>query len=291
MNTLLHDGFLAEIELDEEANLLRGIVVNAQEPFRFEGRSIGELRQAFAEAVNTYRIRCREKRLDDNQLCRPITSDRHRQMLRSAELGDRHRLGGAPDYMTLQEAYDELLAGLYCAFEIFRDAGDDGRKGAKLACKETALFVARRWEKPELAAPFMAIDRAIFDIQENRYPEIFTLNKEPRARSRSQLGHFSKMFVAALLEVAVRLKISPVKESAARIARAAAKWPEFETSKLTANTVVNWRKTERAKGSADRKPFDDVVNDVLARSDPQTHFRKLLRDGPPGTPKPPPLKS
>jgi len=289
---MLHEGYLAEIELDEEAGLLRGIVVNAcYQTFKFEGTTIEELRNAFAEAVNTYRNQFQQEGQENNKLCRPISSARHQQMLQSARLIGRSRLPGAPDYMTLQEVFDEWLGGLWVAFQQYRNAGDDGRGGARLACQKTAQFIAHRWEKPELAAPFMAIDRAIFDIQENRYPEIFTLNKEPRARSRSQLGHFSKMFVAALLEVAVRLKISPVKESAARIARAAAKWPEFETSKLTANTVVNWRKTERAKGPADRKPFDDVVNDVLARSDPQTHFRKLLRDGPPGTPKPPPLKS
>jgi hypothetical protein len=45
---MLHEGYLAEIELDEDAGLLRGIVVNAcHQTFWFRGRTIEELRNAF----------------------------------------------------------------------------------------------------------------------------------------------------------------------------------------------------------------------------------------------------
>ena len=64
MNTIIHDLFIAELEIDDKANAIYGRVLNARSLLKFEGRSLAELRQAFADTIAEYRDRCRESGVD-----------------------------------------------------------------------------------------------------------------------------------------------------------------------------------------------------------------------------------
>lgn len=61
MNLLTHQGYLATIELDEEAGLFHGEVVNTRDVPTFQGRTLDELRAAFADTIADYVAWCRER--------------------------------------------------------------------------------------------------------------------------------------------------------------------------------------------------------------------------------------
>jgi predicted HicB family RNase H-like nuclease len=58
MTTMNHDGYIAEISLDEDAGLLSGIVLNTRATLHFAGRTVAELKEAFAETITDYRVWC-----------------------------------------------------------------------------------------------------------------------------------------------------------------------------------------------------------------------------------------
>jgi predicted HicB family RNase H-like nuclease len=49
-----HDGYVATVELDEDAGVLHGRVVNTQAVLTFEGASVDELKHAFADTYPGY---------------------------------------------------------------------------------------------------------------------------------------------------------------------------------------------------------------------------------------------
>ena len=61
MTTMTHDGYLATIELDEEAGLFHGEVINTRDVLTFQGRTPEELKTAFAETIADYIDWCRER--------------------------------------------------------------------------------------------------------------------------------------------------------------------------------------------------------------------------------------
>jgi predicted HicB family RNase H-like nuclease len=61
MTTLHHEGYLATLEIDEEAGVIHGRVVNARAVLTFEGETLAELRQAFADTIADYRDWCAER--------------------------------------------------------------------------------------------------------------------------------------------------------------------------------------------------------------------------------------
>lgn len=58
---MTHEGYIAEIDLDQDAGLLNGIVLNTRATLHFAGRTVDDLRQAFADTVADYRDWCRER--------------------------------------------------------------------------------------------------------------------------------------------------------------------------------------------------------------------------------------
>jgi predicted HicB family RNase H-like nuclease len=58
MTTLTHDGYVAEIDIDEDAGLLSGSVINTRATLHFAGRTVEELKQAFADTIADYRDWC-----------------------------------------------------------------------------------------------------------------------------------------------------------------------------------------------------------------------------------------
>ena len=61
MTTMTHDGYVARVELDEEAGLFHGEVVNTRDVLTFQGRTLDELRNAFADTIADYIGWCRER--------------------------------------------------------------------------------------------------------------------------------------------------------------------------------------------------------------------------------------
>lgn len=61
MTTMHHDGYVATIDLDEEAGLFHGEVVNTRDVLTFQGRTLDELRAAFADTIADYIEWCRER--------------------------------------------------------------------------------------------------------------------------------------------------------------------------------------------------------------------------------------
>lgn len=61
MTTMHHEGYVATIELDENAGLFHGEVVNTRDVLTFQGRTLDELRAAFADTIADYVDWCRER--------------------------------------------------------------------------------------------------------------------------------------------------------------------------------------------------------------------------------------
>ena len=280
------EGFLAEIEIDEELRLLRGIVVNAHEVLKFEGATVENLQASFQNAIEAYRDRCRTNGIDQAEPTRPISKARHSRMLRSAKYVGRYRPGNVPDYWTLQAAYDELLAGLLLASEAFVTVEDSGRKGAMLACQQMQYFLRCRWENPELAAPFMHLSECLADVERGRKPDIFYPKHLATKRPQHALRKHVIAFVAALHEADIKLGTS-AKVSKVKIARAVNKWSEFKEAQITGSTIKNWRDQEKAKSKEERAPFETIVNGILAAQSPKQQHADFLKLGLPGMPKPP----
>ena len=54
MTTMTYEGYVARVELDEEAGLFHGEVVNTRDVLTFQGRTIEDLKTAFADTIADY---------------------------------------------------------------------------------------------------------------------------------------------------------------------------------------------------------------------------------------------
>lgn len=58
MSNMSIDGYVAKIELDEEAGLFHGEVINTRDVLTFQGRNVDELKAAFADTLADYKEWC-----------------------------------------------------------------------------------------------------------------------------------------------------------------------------------------------------------------------------------------
>lgn len=61
MSKMHHEGYIATVELDEEAGLFHGEVVNTRDVLTFQGTTLDELKAAFADTIKDYVEWCRER--------------------------------------------------------------------------------------------------------------------------------------------------------------------------------------------------------------------------------------
>ena len=61
MTTMHHEGYVANIEMDEDAGLFHGEVINTRDALTFQGQTLDELRTAFADTIADYVEWCRER--------------------------------------------------------------------------------------------------------------------------------------------------------------------------------------------------------------------------------------
>jgi predicted HicB family RNase H-like nuclease len=59
MNTMTHDGYIAEISLDEDSGLLSGIVLNTKATLHFAGKTVADLKAAFKDTLEDYKDWCK----------------------------------------------------------------------------------------------------------------------------------------------------------------------------------------------------------------------------------------
>lgn len=58
---MTYKGYEAVVEFDEDADLFHGEVVNLRDVITFQGRSVDELKSAFADSVEDYLAFCAER--------------------------------------------------------------------------------------------------------------------------------------------------------------------------------------------------------------------------------------
>lgn len=61
MNTMAYQGYEAVVTYDEDAELFHGEVMNLRDVITFQGRSVAELKTAFAESVTDYLAFCQAR--------------------------------------------------------------------------------------------------------------------------------------------------------------------------------------------------------------------------------------
>jgi len=61
MNRMTYKSYEARIEYDEEAEVFHGEVINLRDLITFQGKSVKELKQAFADSVQDYIAFCKER--------------------------------------------------------------------------------------------------------------------------------------------------------------------------------------------------------------------------------------
>jgi hypothetical protein len=187
----------------------------------------------------------------------------------------------------------EFAETLRQAAYIF-EKGKDGRfQGSILACRAVARFIYQRGGGAELAGPFLQIAEAFRELERGGKPRLFSKKSATeKERERSPERKHIHMLAAVALEVMVKLtpRGSNIwgdhkrkRDGAAdMIARHVSKWPGMAAQQVTGPTVIAWRNQQRSLGAGARKPFDSLVNKILAEPNPRLTVKHLLQSGPPG---------
>lgn len=61
MTTMSYKGYEAIVEYDPEAEIFHGEVANLRDVITFQGKSVNELKKAFAESIEDYLEFCKER--------------------------------------------------------------------------------------------------------------------------------------------------------------------------------------------------------------------------------------
>jgi predicted HicB family RNase H-like nuclease len=87
---MAYKGYLAQIAFDEQSNLFHGEVINIRDVVTFQGQSVDELRQAFADSVEDYLSFCAERGEAPDQpfsgrFTVQLSPEQHRKIILAAE--------------------------------------------------------------------------------------------------------------------------------------------------------------------------------------------------------------
>ncbi|NLH80110.1 MAG: hypothetical protein GX458_04595 [Phyllobacteriaceae bacterium] len=63
-----HEGYVATLEIDDEAGIIHGRVVNARVVLTFEGNTVAELWEAFTDTIADYHDWCRARGVEQEKL-------------------------------------------------------------------------------------------------------------------------------------------------------------------------------------------------------------------------------
>ena len=91
---LKYKGYIGKVEIDDEAGILHGEVINIRDVVTFEGTSVAEMQKAFRESVDDYLEFCAqrgespEKPFSGKFVVR-LPADLHRKAYIQAKLADK----------------------------------------------------------------------------------------------------------------------------------------------------------------------------------------------------------
>ena len=94
---MTHDGYLADLEIDEGAGVIHGRVVNARAVLTFEGETLADLKAAFSDTIADYREWCKERGVEPEKpysgtLSLRIAPELHRRIPeQAAKAGGEHQ--------------------------------------------------------------------------------------------------------------------------------------------------------------------------------------------------------
>jgi hypothetical protein len=177
----------------------------------------------------------------------------------------------------LEEAERLLLDRLGWAAHEYRQKGGR-RRGAKIAVSAAVLFLKERGNPPWIAAALMDIAGSLDSVDRGATPPLFSYGAiKATERSRSPERKHIQTLAAMALEVLTIYGSDPESQSfaAKRIARAVKGWPHMGSQRVTATTVINWRK--HLKRSKNQK-LEKLVSVTLATPHPLATIADLLRD-------------
>ena len=89
-----YKGYIGKVEIDDEAGILYGEVINVRDVITFEGMSVEEIQKAFRESINDYLDFCAqrneapEKPFSGKFVVR-LPAELHRQAYIQAKLADK----------------------------------------------------------------------------------------------------------------------------------------------------------------------------------------------------------
>ena len=89
-----YKGYIGKIEVDEEAGILYGEVINIRDVITFEGQSVEEAQRAFRESVDDYLAFCAERgespeKPFSGKFVIRLPADLHRKAYIQAKLADK----------------------------------------------------------------------------------------------------------------------------------------------------------------------------------------------------------
>ena len=89
-----YKGYIGKIEVDEEAGILYGDVINIRDVITFEGQSVEEAQRAFRESVDDYLAFCAERgespeKPFSGKFVIRLPADLHRKAYIQAKLADK----------------------------------------------------------------------------------------------------------------------------------------------------------------------------------------------------------
>jgi predicted HicB family RNase H-like nuclease len=130
-----YKGYLGKVELDEEAGLFHGEVINVRDVITFEGKTVAEVREAFRDSIEDYLAFCAERGEDPE---RPFsgtfvvrtTPELHRELYTQARLADKSLNRWINEVLTQAAQYQVAIgtAKLPSKKPLGSRAGSKGRK-------------------------------------------------------------------------------------------------------------------------------------------------------------------
>jgi hypothetical protein len=295
MTVMAEDGFLAEISIDEEAGVLRGVIVNHREcAIRFEAETVPLLREAMRASVAKLTIDAHSQGRPAPQPAFFVKPEEVSRYDGAEFFNDERITPRGVHYLPISASVYNLLCGLYVAADEYEEIGDNGRRGAIRACASIITFLMSRGESMRLAGPFSALFRGLNDVSSGTVPSIFDVKRKQMKRPREEQYKHVKDIAAALLEVYFYSKSSSSygKEPLLRpisneIARYVARWPSVPPhTKITGQTIETWRDDANTREKKDRLDYDRLIEHLkdLSPEHREAEIRRCLSEGPPGYP-------
>ena len=89
-----YKGYIGKVELDDEAGILHGEVINIRDVVTFEGQTVEELQQAFRDSIEDYLEFCAERGEDpekpfSGKFVLRVPAELHRKAYIKARLADK----------------------------------------------------------------------------------------------------------------------------------------------------------------------------------------------------------